>query len=115
MSSDLSSSESPTVFLQNLEGLLVIFMGFLHGIFLQVFMTYYLKLVLRFLGEIFFGEITMPEMKSQGFIESRQPIAHHMLDAQADPLMHGLAIFFEEAIIDHVLDQSVLNTYFCSD
>ena len=54
----------------------------------------------------------MPEMKSQGFIEFRKPIAHHLLDHQADAPMHGLAIFFEQAVINHILDQSVLKNIF---
>ena len=54
----------------------------------------------------------MPEMESQGFIEFRKPIAQHLLHQQADVLVHDLAIFFEQAAINHFLGQGVLKLIF---
>ena len=54
----------------------------------------------------------MPEMEGQGFIEFRKPIVIHLLHHQADALVHGLAIFFEQAAINHFLDQGVLKLIF---
>ena len=56
----------------------------------------------------------MAEMESQSFIEFRQSLAHHLLDPQADAPMHGLAIFFEQAVINHILDQTVFKNIFLS-
>ena len=54
----------------------------------------------------------MPEMEGQGFIEFWQPIGKYLFHHQADLLVHGLAIFFEQAAINHFLDQGVLKLIF---
>ena len=54
----------------------------------------------------------MSEMKGKGFIKLRQPILKNLLHHLTDAPVHDLAIFFEQAAINHLLDQGVLKNIF---